>query len=64
MPRITVTALPDEEGTDATSPVLLDERIGSIHLGDDYAATAEALIDAISTRAPTPMVDDSATLRR
>jgi len=39
MPRNTVTALPDEEGTDATSPVLLDERIGSIHLGDDLAAT-------------------------
>ncbi len=29
-----------------------------------YCAAAGALIDATSTRAPTPMVDDTATLRR
>lgn len=50
MPRITVTAQPDQRHTDNNVPVLLDEHVDSIHLSSDHAATqlVERLAWAIS----------------
>jgi hypothetical protein len=46
MPRIIVTTDPSEAADRRDAPVLLDERVDSLHLSDDHAA--EQLIERLA----------------
>jgi hypothetical protein len=46
MPRIIVTTDPSEATDRSNTPVLLDERVDSLHLSDDHAA--EQLIERLA----------------
>ncbi len=46
MPRIIVTTDPAESTDRGKAPVLLDERVDSLHLSDDHAA--EQLIERLA----------------